>query len=64
MMNYPPIDELVVKTKNRYALVSLITKRARMLFDKRSALLEGSEIKAISYAAAEVYNDKVILIEE
>lgn len=64
MMNHPPIDELVEKATNKYALVSLITKRARMLYDKRAALLEASDIKAISYAAAEVYNDKVILVEE
>lgn len=64
MMNHPPIDELVEKTHSKYALVCLITKRARMLYDKRAALLETGGIKAISYAAAEVYNDKVVMVEE
>ena len=64
MMNNPPIDGLVEKTKSRYALVTLITKRARMLYDKRAILLEDSGIKAISYAAAEVYHGKVIMVEE
>ena len=64
MMNQPPIDGLVMRAKTKYALVCLITKRARMLYDKRAILLEDSGIKAISYAAAEVYHGKVIMVEE
>lgn len=64
MMNQPPIDDLVEKAKCKYALVCLITKRARMLYDKRANLLEDSGVKAISYAAAEVYHNKVIMSEE
>ena len=64
MMSHPPIDDLVAKTKSKYALVSVITKRARTLYDKRATLLEDSGIKAISYAAAELYNGKLNVIEE
>jgi len=64
MMNNPPIDGLVEKTNSRYALVCLITKRARTLYDKRAVLLEDSGIKAISYAAAELYHGKIFMVEE
>ena len=64
MMNQPPIDELVEKTHCKYSLVCLITKRARMLYDKRPNLLEDSGVKAISYAAAELYNNKIIMVKE
>jgi len=64
MMNTPPIDGLVERTKNKYALVSLVTKRASMLYDKRAILLEDSGIKAISYSAAEIYHGKVLMIQE
>ncbi len=64
MMNQPPIDEMVEKTNGKYSLVCLITKRARLLYDKRLNLLEDSGVKAISYAAAELYHDKITLVQE
>ena len=64
MMSYPPIDDLVSKTGSKYALVSVITKRARILLDKRAVLIEDSGIKAISYAAAELFNGKIVAVEE
>ena len=64
MMCYPPIDDLVSKTESKYALVSVITKRARTLYDKRPILLEDSGVKAISYAAAELYHGKLNVVSD
>ena len=59
MMIDPPIDKLVDKTDCKYALVCLITKRARYLLDKKSDMLDAENIRAVSYAAHEVYDGKV-----
>ena len=56
----PPIDKLIEKTGCKYALVCLITKRARNLLDKNIDLLLDSGIKAVSYAAKEVYEGSVV----
>ena len=64
MMIDPPIDKLIEKTKCKYALVCLITKRARILYDKHQSLLEDIDVKGISYAAQEIYHDKVYMQEE
>jgi len=64
MLNHPPIDKLIDKVGSKYALVCLVTKRARQLFDKRLALIEDINVKPITYAAEEVYNGKVVLTNE
>jgi len=64
MLIQPPIDKLIDKMGSKYALVCLVTKRARQLFDKRVNLLEDTNVKAVTYAAEEVYNDKVVMITE
>ncbi len=61
MMIDPPIDKLIKKAECRYALVCGIAKRARQLETQYPELLEETKTKAISYAAQEVYNDKVII---
>lgn len=64
MMIEPPIDKLIEMTESKYALVCLVTKRARILYDKYPILLEDTGIKAITYAAEEVYHGKVIMQDE
>lgn len=59
MMIEPPIDKMVEKTGCKYALVSLVTKRARYLLDKKAEMLEATGERAISVAAREVYSGKV-----
>ncbi len=61
MMLYPPIDDLVRKTKgNPYVLCTIITKRAKEIETLRHAELAGSDKKAISIACEEVYQGKVV----
>lgn len=61
MMNEPPIDELVKRTgNNKYKLCVVISKRAKELEKRIPAELEKSEKKAISLAAQEVYEGKVV----
>lgn len=61
MMIEPPIDKLIKKAPCRYALVCGLAKRARELSAVNSPELEKSHLKAISYAANEIYNDKIII---
>lgn len=61
MMIDPPIDKLIKKAECRYALVCGIAKRARQLETQYPELLEESKTKSISYAAQEVYNDKIVI---
>ena len=66
MLVDPPIDKLVDKIGCKYALVCLVTKRAReiqqKLGDDTSSM--GSVFNPISYAAHEVYDDVVEMSEE
>ena len=62
MMIDPPIDKLIKKAPCRYALVVGITKRAKALLDMESKELEESGLKAVSYAAKEIYDGKIKVI--
>ena len=64
MLIQPPIDKLIDKIGSKYALVCLVTKRARELFDKRANLIEDTDVKAVTYAAEEVFNGKVNMMSE
>ena len=64
MLIHPPIDKLIDKVGSKYALVCLVTKRARQLYDKHLALIEDINVKPITYAAEEVYNGKVTMVME
>lgn len=55
----PPIDKLIKKAPCRYALVCGLSKRAKELLALESEELERSGMKAISYAANEIYDGKV-----
>ena len=61
MMIEPPIDKLIKKTPGRYALVAGIAKRARELSATNARELTDSNMKAISYAAQEIYDEKIIV---
>ncbi len=58
----PPIDKLIKKAPCRYALVLGITKRAKDLQDMETNELEDANMKAVSYAAHEIYDDKIKII--
>lgn len=64
MMIDPPIDKLIKKAECRYALVCGVAKRARQLENQYPEILEQAGVKSISYAAAEVYEDKLIVKRE
>ncbi len=64
MMIDPPIDKLVGNIGCKYALVCLISKRTRFLLDKKPDLITASGDTAVSYAAKEIYNEKVKLAYE
>ena len=61
MLVDPPIDKLVEKIGCKYALVCLVTKRARdiqqKLGDDTSSM--GPDFNPISYAAHEIYDGTV-----
>ncbi len=65
MLIDPPIDKLIEKIGCKYALVCLVSKRARDLQQKIGD--EGSlapDTNPVSYAAKEVYNGTVEPIYE
>lgn len=64
MLVDPPIDKMVETVGNKYALVGVLSKRARTLMDKRHDYLEQEGINAVSYAAKEVVEGKVEGVEE
>ena len=61
MMIEPPIDELVEKIDgNKYKLSIIMAKRAKELEKRIPAELEKSEKKAISIAADEIHQGKIV----
>jgi DNA-directed RNA polymerase omega subunit len=60
----PPIDKLVDKAQCKYALVCLVTKRAKFLLNKKPFLLEDSGDSAVTYAAKEFYDDRIRIAYE
>ena len=61
MMIEPPIDELAEKMGgNKYKLSIIMAKRAKELEKRIPAELEKSEKKAISLAADEIYEGKIV----
>ncbi len=64
MLVDPPIDKMVETVGNKYALVGLLSKRARTLMDKRHDYLETEGVNAVSLAAKEVVDGKVEGVEE
>lgn len=64
MLIDPPIDKLVETVGNKYALVGVLSKRARTLMEKRHDFIEQENANAISLAAHEVVDGKVEGVEE
>ena len=64
MMIDPPIDKLIKKAECRYALVSGVAKRARQMDSQSPEVLKESGMKSISYAAKEIYDDKIVVRSE
>lgn len=64
MLVDPPIDKMVETVGNKYALVGVLSKRARTLMDKRHDYLEHENINPVSLAAKEVVEGKVEGVEE
>lgn len=64
MMIDPPIDKLIQKTFCRYALVSGIAKRAKELAAQETDKLDNSGLKAISFAAKEIYDGKITIAKD
>ncbi len=60
MMIDPPIDKLIKKAECRYALVCGVAKRARQLDSQYPEVLDEAGVKSISYAAKEIYDDKIV----
>lgn len=61
MMIEPPIDELAGKMgNNKYKLCCVMEKRAKELEKRIPAEIEKSDKKAISLAADEIYQGKVV----
>ncbi len=63
-MLYPPIDELVEKVGNEYALTNLVSKRAKELEKTIPEVIDNSQEKAISLAAREVADGKIVAESE
>lgn len=64
MMIDPPIDKLMDKVGNKYALTCLIARRAIFLLTKKSDYVDDSNHSPITLAAKELYEDKVRLGNE
>lgn len=55
----PPVDKLIKKAQCKFALVCVISKRAKELLAMEEEALEKSGMKAITYAAKEYCEDKI-----
>ena len=61
MMIEPPIDELTRKVdNNKYKLCCVMSKRAKELEKKIPEEIDKSDKKAISMAADEIYEGKIV----
>ncbi|MCL2062222.1 MAG: DNA-directed RNA polymerase subunit omega [Firmicutes bacterium] len=64
MMIEPPIDKLLEITGCKYALVCLISKRARYLLDRKPEMLAEMDARAVTAAAREVYTGAIAVGNE
>lgn len=64
MMIEPPIDELAAKTDgNKYKLCIVMAKRAKELEKRIPEEIEKSDKKAITLAAEEIFEGKIVASE-
>lgn len=60
----PPIEKLIDKAGNRYALVTVISKRAKeLLLEKAEFFRENQKIKPIEFASDEFFAGKFDICE-
>ncbi len=64
MLVDPPIDKIIKKADCRYELVCAVAKRARDLIQQDGNRLREQNLKPISVAAKEIYEDKVIIVKD
>ena len=67
MINNPSIDELAEKVGSKYALCVVASKRARQLLEQaqNQGLTElPNNKKALSVAAQEIYDGKIIAVKD
>ncbi|MCL2599533.1 MAG: DNA-directed RNA polymerase subunit omega [Firmicutes bacterium] len=55
----PPIDKMIEKVGCKFALVTLVSKRAHEVVDRQPDSFFESGDTLITYVAKEVYEDKV-----
>lgn len=60
----PPIDKLIDQIGCKYALVKLVIDRAHQLNDKHPDMLADSGKRAVSFAAHEISDGKVVLARD
>lgn len=60
----PPIDKLIDKVGCKFALVTLVSKRAHNILDNNADMLANSEDTLITLSAKEVYDGKVEIKDE
>lgn len=58
-----PINELLKKAENRYALCTVISKRARQLVDGSEPLTESKSKNPDSIATKELYEGKLTYVQ-
>ncbi len=61
MMLYPPVADLVEKTKSRYLLVNLVAQRARNIALIAEENEEPLDKKPVSMAITEVYTGRLTI---
>jgi DNA-directed RNA polymerase subunit omega len=59
-MNRVSLDLLMTKVESKYTLVVAAAKRARMITEGASPLLQTKSLKPVTIALAEIANDKII----
>ncbi|MCL1945395.1 MAG: DNA-directed RNA polymerase subunit omega [Firmicutes bacterium] len=55
----PPIDKLIEKVGCKFALVCLVSKRAHIVAEKYSGVLEELNDTALTYAAKDIYESRI-----
>ena len=64
MMVKPTVTELLEKVEDRYALVTITSKRARQIAGGDTVLTNSEEKSPVTLAAIEISEDKVKEIKE
>lgn len=63
MMIDPPVDKLIDKSRSRFELVCAISKRAKEILALEEGSFYQSNLKAITYASKEFYDERIKVID-